>query len=97
MAPWEIVEDLGLPEHRKKLILVFGRSLPFFRSSMVSGPPRRRDQILPVEHPQPLIYLPYVADVLFLEVTGYDDRGQVASFVGSNSARALTGACQRFS
>src|SRR5215208_2457654 len=77
----EVVEDLGLPKHRQKLPFVLGRSLPLFRSRMVPGPPRRRDQILPVEYPQPLIHFPHATDVLFLEVTGYDDRGQSASFV----------------
>jgi hypothetical protein len=76
----EVVEHLGLPKHRQKLPFVFRRSLPLFRPRMVPGPPRRRDQILPVEYLQPFVHLPYATDVLFLEVTGYDDRGQCASF-----------------
>src|SRR5215210_2334100 len=77
----EVVEDLGLPKHRQKRLFVLGHSRPLFRSRMVPGPPRRRDQILPVEYPQPLIHLPYATDVLFLKVTGYDDRGQSASYL----------------
>src|SRR5919107_6427667 len=76
----EVVEDLCLPKHRQELPFAFRRSLPPFRSRMVPGPPRRRDQILPIEYPQPLIHLPYATDVLLLEVAGNDYRGQGDSF-----------------
>src|SRR5215211_3825362 len=71
----EVVEDLGLTQHPQKLLLLFRRSFPFFRSRVVPRPPRRRDQILPVEHPQPFVPFPYATYVLFLEVARYDDRG----------------------
>jgi hypothetical protein len=79
----EVVEDLGLRQHGEKLLLLFSRAAPVLGPDVIPGPPRRRDEILPVEHPQPPVHLPDAADVLFLEVAPYDHRDQFASLRSS--------------
>src|SRR5215211_3029018 len=86
VSPGEVVENLGFLEHREELLLFLLRAAPVFGSGVIPRPPGRRDEILPVQHPQAPVHLPDAEDVLLLEVAPYDHRDQSASFVGSLSA-----------
>src|SRR5918992_295878 len=82
----EVVEDLGLLEHREELLVLLGRAPPPLRPGVVPRPPRRRYEVLPVEHPQPPVYLPDAPEVLLLEVARNEHGSQSAPPFGRQAS-----------
>src|SRR5215210_858632 len=75
----KIVENLGLREHPQERLLLLGRPPPVLGAVVVPLPPRRRDEVGPVEDLETVVHLPETADELFLEEAGHDDGRQFVS------------------